>query len=362
MAPGADVNLPHPPHDRMSAAGQAGFRKLHLLAWETTQACSLACPHCRASACPTRPAGELTTDEGRKLLREAARVGPGIVILSGGEPLLRDDLELLAAAAAANGQTPVVSTNDGAMLTAARIDSLKAAGVKRFSFSIHGPSADFHDPFVGRPGAFAQACEAFERLAAAGVEFQVNTTVMHANCEKLAEMHAFAVARKAVAWHLFFIVPMGRAAGNTTGAMLYDKGVEQVLEWVAKIADDSAIPIKVTCAPQYARIRARLGLRQATHGRGCMAGDGFAFVSARGDVKPCGYFERTAGNIRETPFDTLYRESALFADLRDLDRLEGRCGDCPYKRLCGGCRARALAVEGNYMAGDPTCTFDHPQI
>lgn len=355
------MNNPQHPHGGMSGTGEAGFRKLHLLAWETTQACSLACPHCRASACPARPAGELTTEEGKRLLREAARVGPGIVILSGGEPLLRDDLEILAAAATANGQTPVVSTNDGAMLTAARIDSLKTAGVKRFSFSIHGPNADFHDPFVGRTGAFAQACDAFERLAAAGVEFQINTTAMHANCEKLAEMHAFAVAHGAVAWHLFFIVPMGRATGDTGGAMLDDKGVERVLEWVATIADDSPIPIKVTCAPQYARIRARLGLRQAGHGRGCMAGDGFAFVSARGDVKPCGYFERTAGNVRETAFDELYRTSSLFADLRDLDRLEGRCGGCPYKRLCGGCRARALAVEGNYMAGDPTCSFDHSQ-
>ncbi|HQG27344.1 MAG TPA: radical SAM protein, partial [Candidatus Ozemobacteraceae bacterium] len=161
------------------SGSRPGFRKLQLLAWETTQACSLACPHCRASACPTRPEGELTTDEGKKLLRDAARVGPGIVILSGGEPLLRDDLEILAAAATSNGQTPVVSTNDGALLTAARIDSLKTAGVRRFSFSIHGPSADFHDPFVGRPGAFDQACGAFGRLREAGIEFQINTTVMH---------------------------------------------------------------------------------------------------------------------------------------------------------------------------------------
>jgi len=341
-------------------SGTPGFRTLHLLAWETTQACSLACPHCRASACPTRPTGELTTEEGKKLLREAARVGPGIVILSGGEPLLREDLEELAAAAVANGQTPVVSTNDGAMLSLERIASLKAAGVKRFSFSIHGPTADFHDPFVGRIGAFSQACGAFKRLHEAGVEFQINTTVMHANCEKLAEMHVFAVHSRAVAWHLFFIVPMGRAAGDATGSMLDDQAVERVLEWVAGIADASPIPIKVTCAPQYARIRAKLGFRQAGYGRGCMAGDGFAFVSSRGDVKPCGYFDRTVGNVREQAFDELYREAPLFTDLRNLDRLEGRCGGCPYKRLCGGCRARALAMEGNHMAGDPTCTFDHP--
>jgi len=106
-------------------------------------------------------------------------------------------------------------------------------------------------------------------------------------------------------------------------------------------------------------VRAKLGLKQTGHGRGCMAGDGFAFVSARGEVRPCGYFERTAGNVRERAFDELYLDSQLFNDLRDLDRLEGRCGVCPYKRMCGGCRARALAVEGTYMAGDPTCTF-HP--
>lgn len=345
----------------MTGTPTGEFRKLQLLAWETTQACSLACPHCRASACPIRPAGELTTDEGRKLLHEAARVGPGIVILSGGEPLLREDLEELAAAATENGQIPVVSTNDGAMLTAERIVSLKQAGVKRFSFSIHGPTPDIHDPFVGRPGAFAQACNAFERLKAEGVEFQINTTVMHANCEKLAEMHRYAVERGAAAWHLFFIVPMGRAAGPGSTSMLDDQGVERVLEWVARCADASPVPIKVTCAPQYARVRARLGLKPVGHGRGCMAGDGFAFVSSRGDVKPCGYFEKTVGNVRERPFDELYREAPLFDDLRNLELLGGRCGRCPFKRLCGGCRARALAVEKDHLAADPTCTYDFPE-
>ncbi|RCK80853.1 MAG: Radical SAM domain heme biosynthesis protein [Candidatus Ozemobacter sibiricus] len=336
-----------------------GGRRLQLLAWETTQACTLACPHCRADACLERPAGELTTDEGRRLLREAARVGPGIIILSGGEPLLRDDLEDLAAAGTAAGHTVVVATNDGRLLTRERIASLREAGVRRYSFSVHFPDEEGQDAFTGRPGTLQATREAFARLRAAGIGFQINTTVMRGNAERLEEIRRLALDLGAAAWHLFFVVPTGRAAAPPRSAPLTDSEIEKVLRWAAGIEATAGLPMKITCAPHYARIKAEMGLKNTQRGRGCMAGDGFAFVSSRGEVKPCGYFDLSVGNVRQTPFDVIYREAPVFRDLRQPDRLEGACGACAYRKVCGGCRARALAVSGRYLGDDPHCPRAH---
>lgn len=345
------------------AGGQlpGGGRRLQLLAWETTQACTLACPHCRASACPERPAGELTTAEGKRLLVEAARVGPGIIILSGGEPLLRDDLEDLAAAGTEAGHTVVVATNDGLLLTRERIVSLQRAGVRRYSFSIHFPDAAEQDAFTARTGMMAAAREAFSRLREAGMGFQINTTVMRGNAGRLDEIRRLVVELGAAAWHLFFVVPTGRAAAPPRSAPLSAPEIEEILRWAAGIEERAGLPMKVTCAPQYARIKAEMGLKNTQRGRSCMAGDGFAFVSSQGEVKPCGYFDLAVGNVRQKPFDEIYREAEVFRALRDPDRLEDGCGACAFRKVCGGCRARALAVNGSYLKDDPNCNYPASQ-
>lgn len=334
-----------------------GARRLQLLAWETTQACTLACPHCRANACTSRPPGEMNVEEGRRLLEEAAKVGPSIIILTGGEPLLRDDIEEFAVAGTAVGHTVVVATNDGLLLTRERVASLKKAGVKRYSFSIHFPDDADQDTFTAREGTMQASREAFARLREAEVGFQINTTVMRGNFDRLDRIRRLVIEQGAAAWHLFFVVPTGRASGPTLSAPLTDEEIEKILRWVAGMEETAGIPLKVTCAPQYARIKAEMGLKNTQRGRSCMAGDGFAFVSHMGEVKPCGYFDQSVGNVRKTPFDQIYRDSPVFQALRDPDLLKEGCGACAYRKLCGGCRARALAVSGDYLQVDPNCNY-----
>jgi len=301
---------------------------------------------------------ELTLTEGRQLLEQAARLGPWIVILSGGEPLLRHDLEDLAQAGIQSGHSVVVACNDGKLLTAERISSLKSAGVSRYSFSMHFAGETDQDRFLGRAGAYAENVQAFARLRETGVQFQINTTVMPGNQQKLPQILSRAKEWGAAAWHLFFVVPTGRAGEHTPEAaatFLSDRETETVLEWVADTADDAGIPVKETCAPHYARIRAQKRKSVPHGGAGCMAGRGFAFVSSTGDVKPCGYFDQVLGNVRGQPFDKIYTTSPLLQSFRTPERLSGACGACAYRNLCGGCRARAHAQTGDPLASDPAC-------
>jgi radical SAM protein with 4Fe4S-binding SPASM domain len=333
---------------------------LQLLAWETTRACPFACPHCRASAVHQPESGELSTQEGFTLLADAAKVGPGIVILSGGEPLLRPDLEAIAREGTKLGHMMVISGNDGRLLTDERIHALKDAGVRRFSFSVHSPVPAEQDHFLARPGAFEDMRQAFLRLEQAEIPFQINTTVLPGNHRRLPEMLEAVKTLRAAAWHLFFVVKTGRAIDHPAETELSDADTETVLHWAAEVFDTPGVPpMKITCAPQHSRIFAQKGKKLPGHGRSCMAGDGFAFVSSFGQVKPCGYFDAIAGSIREQSFDHIYRDSVLFNRLRDLNQLTEQCGDCEFKRICGGCRARALAVSGNDMGGDPACNYRH---
>lgn len=330
---------------------------LRVLAWETTKACPLACPHCRASAVEKRDPQELTTEEGYKMLESAAEVGKAIIIFSGGEPLLREDLELLAAKAIELGHKPVVSCNDGSLLTEERIKSLKKAGVKHFSFSMHSEKEEDHDKFVGKKDAYKNALQAFQRIKNSGLTFQINTTVLPRNLKRLENIMEWAIALGASAWHLFFVVPTGRASNGAPETRLSQQETNQALEKISKLADLGKISIKVTCAPQYAQIRASQNKPSGSHGRSCMAGNGFIFVSWKGEVKPCGYFDMSVGNIRETPLAEIYKSNQILIDMREQTKLSGPCGICRFKAMCGGCRARAYAVNNDYMSTDPNCKF-----
>ena len=331
--------------------------QLRVLAWETTKACPLACPHCRASAVEQRNPDELSTEEGYKMLESAAELGKSIIILSGGEPLLRQDLEFLAARAVALGHRPVVSCNDGSLLTEDRIKSLSLAGVKHFSFSMHSEVEIDHDRFVRKAGAYKNALQAFERIKANGLTFQINTTVLPQNYKRLEEIMKWVISTGASAWHLFFIVPTGRASNISDEVRLSNEETNKVLEQISDLADKKEIPIKVTCAPQYAQLRASKGLPSGSHGRSCMAGNGYIFVSWKGEVKPCGYFDLVVGNVREQPLAKIYKENKVLIDMREQTKLNGACGLCKFKTICGGCRARAFAVNKDYMSTDPNCKF-----
>ncbi len=341
--------------------GNVDQNNLRVLAWETTRACPLACPHCRAAAVDFRDPDELTTEEAVAMLKSAAEMGPALIILSGGEPLLREDLEEIAAKAVEMGHRPVVSCNDGRLLTDARLESLAKAGIKHFSFSMHSSSEADHDAFVRIPGTYQEALRAFSRIKAHGMSFQINTTVLPTNSHRLEEIKDWVVALGAAAWHLFFIVPTGRAADGGSEVELPPYEIERVLQYVAENSDDWKIPVKITCAPQYAQIRAEMGREPGSRGRSCMAGNGFVFVSWCGEVKPCGYFDMVVGNIRKTPLKQIYQGSIELKNMRTPEKLEGVCGICRFNRICGGCRARAHAVHGSYMATDPNCKFSAGQ-
>jgi len=330
---------------------------LRVMAWETTRACTLACPHCRAAAVDCRDSDELTTQEAKEMLKSAAELGSAIIILSGGEPLLRDDLEEIGAYAIELGHRPVVSCNDGSLLTDERLKSLFAAGIKHFSFSMHSADEKTHDDFVRVKGAYQHALAAFNRIKAMNQSFQINTTVLPGNHELLPQIKDWVIGLGAASWHLFFIVPTGRASSQSDEISLSQPQIDKVLHYVASESDSWPIPVKVTCAPQYARIRAQMGLSTGSRGRSCMAGAGFVFVSYKGEVKPCGYFSMTVGNVRDKPLARIYREATELNDMRDSSKLEGICGPCRFNETCGGCRARAYSVNGNYMGEDPNCNY-----
>ncbi|MBI2955235.1 MAG: TIGR04053 family radical SAM/SPASM domain-containing protein [Chloroflexi bacterium] len=358
-----------------------------LVAWETTRACNLACVHCRAEAQYHPDPRQLTTEEGFRLLDEIASFSKPIIILTGGEPLLRPDIFEIAAYGVSKGLRMVMSPC-GTSLTKEIVRRLKDVGILRLSISLDGSSPEVHDTFRGTPGAFEATIRGMRYCVEAGLSFQVNTTVTKRNVDDLECMLETVLAVGAAAWHPFMLVPTGR------GKAIQDEEVtpeqyESTLRWVEKVSHEHSIMIKPTCAPHYVRIirQAAVAARKdakpgdghedgaerqghpggpphgAAHGmhsitRGCMAGDGFCFVSHIGEVNGCGFLPVLAGNVREKPFPEIYQFSPLFQQLRQYDRLGGKCGQCEFRVKCGGCRARALAETGDYMDEEPYCIYE----
>ncbi len=324
-----------------------------LVAWEVTRRCNLKCRHCRASAGECAVEGEFSLDEAKAVVDDIASFAKPVLILTGGEPLMCEWVWDIIAYARERGMTPAVGTN-GTLVDDEVARRLAASGVKRISVSLDFPTAGAHDEFRGVEGAFDAAVSGIAAARRAGVEVQVNTTVTRRNWRMLDEMHGLAVRLDAQALHPFLLVPTGRGAG-LSGEELGAAEYEEALGWVCRRQRTSPLELKPTDAPQYRRIAIQQGVSCASRGRGCLAGTGFAFISHVGGVQPCGYFDMTLGNVRETPFSRIWRESPVFADLRRPELLKGKCGACEYKAVCGGCRARALAVSGDYLAEEPNC-------
>lgn len=329
---------------------------LRVVAWETTRRCASNCLHCRGAARDSDYAGELTGAEGVRLIDAIASFARPVLILTGGDPLGRADIYELAAHAVRRGlRTVVAACGRGVDKASAR--RMLEAGVSRISISVDGATAESHDAFRGEPGAFEAAMRAMGFAREAGLEFQVNTTVSRHNVSGLPEILELARSAGAAAWDVFFLVPTGRGAG-LRGQELSPLEYEQTLQWIAAAAGDSKIPVKTTCAPHYARIApgGGPGRRQSS---GCMAGQGFVFVSHRGELQPCGFLDIACGNLRDFDFDfkKIYDESVVFRALRKLGQYKGKCGGCRYLRVCGGCRARAYAATGDFLAEEPNCAY-----
>ncbi len=339
-----------------------------LVAWETTRACDLACVHCRAVAQPRPDPRQLSSQEAFRLVDDvAAFQEPVILILTGGDPLKREDIFEVAARASRAGLRVVMSPS-GTNVTPESVARLKEAGVQRISVSLDGSTPELHDTFRQVPGAFAEATQSMAYAREGGLPFQVNTTVTQHNRHDLANMLGLAVKLGAVTWDVFMLVPTGRGKIQME---ISPEAYEETLHFVYGASQTAPIQVKMTCAPHYKRIQIQERRRQGrrpdgaagrphpAHGfsRGCMAGFGFCFVSHIGEVGGCGYLPLLAGNVRQTSLVEVYRESPLFKSIRDPNLLQGRCGICEYRVLCGGCRARALGATGNYLEEEPFCTY-----
>jgi heme b synthase len=379
--PGATAAAPDRSHPHGHSGGQNVPR---LIFWELTQGCNLACKHCRAEATVERAPDELSTAQCKAVIDDITSEYKPVMILTGGEPLYRPDLFELAEYATSKGARVCLASN-GVLITPEIAARLKTVGVQRVAISLDGATPEIHDSFRGIPGAWEGALRGAQNVINAGLEVQFNITVAQHNKHQIPAIVQLGIERGASAVHLFVLVPVGCGVQIADREMLPSDEVEAMLEWLYSVSETAPIEVRATCAPQYHRImrqqggagavsraqaaaKASLGDRQgmkpgnrAAGAKGCLAGSGVCFISHTGNVQPCGYLPVPAGNVLRTPFPEIWKESKLFAELRDADLLGGKCGECEYRVSCGGCRARAYYEHKHYLAEEPYCPYEPGQ-
>lgn len=337
-----------------------------LVIWEVTQACDLACVHCRASAQSERNPLELSREQGYRLLDEIRSFGEPLMVFTGGDPLKRPDLYDLIRHSVKIGLRTNVTPSATPLLTAEAIEGFKAAGVSRMAISLDGPDAPSHDDFRGIPGTFERAMFALRHARDIGLDTQLQTTVTKRNMARLPEMADLAKEVRTKMWSLFFLIVTGRALDNDD---LDPAEYERVFEFMYELSKTAPYGIKTTEAMHYRRyvaqrIRAEHGQAEnesakgvAWRTAGVSDGKGFVFVSHQGEIYPSGFLPVSGGNVLRDKLTEVYRESPLFRTLRDTTQREGKCGICEYQKICGGSRSRAFAFTGNYLAEDPNCIY-----
>jgi AdoMet-dependent heme synthase len=351
--------------------------RLRIVAWEITRTCNLFCEHCRASAKNEVYPGELSTDDCFKIVDGIKRAGSPILILSGGEPLLRPDVFDIGKYAAASGLRVVMGTN-GTLIDDAVAAKIKAVPISRISVSLDFPDVARQDKFRGFTGAFEAAVAGIEAAKRAGIEVQINCTVTRMNVNSLGDLVDMAIKLGAVAFHPFMLVPTGRGKGLAEKELSPEE-YESALKWICAKQKElgEKLLFKPTDAPHYYRIARQCGPavggqpsgHTADHPvglsgyemdsmtRGCLAGISYCFISHVGKVFGCGYLDVEAGDTKQNEFVEIWENSPLFLKLRDLGNLNGKCGYCEFKRICGGCRARSYEVTGDYLAAEPYCVY-----
>jgi len=331
----------------------------HVVAWNLTRRCNLECAHCYITAGPAETAAnELTTAECLRIMDEILALNPApMFILSGGEPLLRDDLETLASHAATRGATVVVGTN-GTLLTDERIGKLQDAGVQGVAVSVESLRPEYHDRFRHGHGSLEATLDAVDRLGRHGLDFVIQTTLTRGNRDELRDLVSWAAERGAVAFNAYFLVAAGRGARLTDLAPdEYELSLGELVD--LHVEHLGRMMVRAKCAPQFMRL-----VHQRTpdspilnYRTRCPCGVQYCRVTPDGKLTACPYLPEPAGDLRTQPFADVWRDSALFAALRDGE-LGGRCGRCEYRQLCGGCRARAFGETGDFLAEDPSCTYE----
>jgi AdoMet-dependent heme synthase len=398
----------------------AGENKPRLIFWEVTKGCNLRCIHCRASATELMSRKDLPTRAALGIIDQIAEIASPILVLSGGEPLYRSDIFQLARYATDKGLRVALATN-GTLVTKHVARMIADAGVKRVAISLDGADAATHDAFRNIPGAFDAAVQGLRNLKAIGMSVQINMTIARHNAKQLPQVLELAKSLGADALHTFLLVPVGCGVDIAAEQMVPPEEYERMLNWFYDQSLAGELELKATCAPHYFRVvrqrRAAEGrsagaaeaarmavqsgqvaapvgsishdeilmpsgtgisLRPQASGhpighhsghpgghpsdmnamtKGCLAGTGVCFISHEGEVFPCGYLPVIAGDLRKQPFGEIWRDSVVFNELRDTGNLKGKCGCCEFRNVCMGCRARAYAASGDYMAEEPFCIY-----
>ena len=356
--------------DSPTAKEKAEFIPL-VISWNVTRKCNLKCSHCYINATKEELRGELTTEDAKRLMDQISNVSRPLLILSGGEPLLREDIYDLIRYGASKGFRMGLGSN-GSLIDEAVAKKLKDAGVKTVSISIDSSIPEKHDEFRGVKGSWQKAINAITALKQNGVLVQVNTTVTQQNHGEIDEIMSLAEELGVENFHLFFLVPTGRGTKIADlSPALYEGMIKSTFAKTAK----HTLNVRPSCAPQFMRIAKDMGLDMRQWIRGCIAGLYYCRVYPNGDITPCPYLPVKLGNIREKTFSEIWFKSEVFTNLRNFNKLKGKCGDCDYRSLCGGCRARAYGLssdfidfcgdlhepaemKGDYLTEDPWCVYE----
>lgn len=342
-----------------------------VVSWNVTAKCNLKCAHCYLNADDRKQIDELSTDAGKLLIHQIAEVSKPLLILSGGEPLLREDIFELIRYGTERGLKMGVGSN-GMLIDDAVAQKLKDAGATTVSISLDSSVPELHDQFRGVKGSWQKAVEAIKALKRSGIIVQVNTTVTQQNYSQIGEIFALSEKLGAENFHLFFLVPTGR------GVKIEDITPDMYEKMITSSFSKSAqynLNIKPSCAPQFMRIAKQIGVDMSRWVRGCMAGMYYCRIYPNGEVTPCPYLPIALGNIRQRSFKDIWFNSEVLKNLRDVKKLKGKCGNCEYNAVCRGCRARAYGLtsdfidfcgdlhepaglHGDYLAEEPWCTYE----
>jgi radical SAM protein len=336
-----------------------------LVIWELTQACDLACVHCRACAVANRNPLELSTQEGFRLLGEVRAFGDPLMVFTGGDPLKREDVFQLLAKSTSLGLRTTITPSATPLLTEQAIDEFRRCQVARMAISLDGPDAGSHDGFRRVEGSFARSLAALEYARKTGLPTQVNTTVTRHNVGRLDEIARLVGDVGARLWSVFFLVATGRASVSQD---LAAEEYEEVFRYLYDLSKTAPYDIKTTEAQHYRRyVAQRRKAEGASRSQappeviqrqaGINDGKGFVFVSHTGEIYPSGFLPISAGNVRRDSLRDVYRHSPLFRTLRDADNLRGKCGECEFRNLCGGSRSRSYALTSDFLAEDPRCVY-----